>query len=47
MLWPPAYPPFCKHLTDKSEIYFNMLNRFLNLKNLYVATKKYVSSPQT
>ena len=39
MLWPPSCPPFCIHVTDMSEINFNMLNRFLNLKNLCVATK--------
>ena len=39
MLWWPSSPPFCKHVTDMSEINFNMLNRFLDLKNLCVATK--------
>ena len=39
MLWLPSCPPFCKHVTDKSEISFNMLNRFLDLKNPCVATK--------
>ena len=39
MLWRPSCPPFCKHVTDMSEIDFNMLNRFLDLKNLCVATK--------
>ena len=39
MLWRPSCPPFCVHVTDMSEINFNMLNRFLNLKNLCVATK--------
>ena len=39
MLWRPSCPPFCKHVTDMSEINFNMLNRFLDLKNLCVATK--------
>ena len=32
-------PPFFVHVTDMSEINFNMLNRFLDLKNLCVATK--------
>ena len=39
MLWPPFCPSFCVHVTDMSEINFNMLNRFLDLKNLCVATK--------
>ena len=39
MLWRPFCPPFCLHETDMSEINFIMLNRFLDLKNLYVATK--------
>ena len=39
MLWPSSSPPFCAHLTDMSEINFNILNRFLDLKNLYVAAK--------
>ena len=39
MRWRPSCPPFCKHVTDMSEINFNMLNRFLDLKNLCVATK--------
>ena len=39
MLWRPSCPPFCKHVTDMSEINFNMLNQFLDLKNLCVATK--------
>ena len=39
MLWRPSCPPFCKHVTDMSEINFNMLNRFLDLKNLCVATR--------
>ena len=39
MLWRPSCPPFCKHVTDLSEINFNVLNRFLDLKNLCVATK--------
>ena len=39
MLWWPSCPPFCKHVTDTSEINFNMLNQFLDLKNLGVATK--------
>ena len=39
MLWRPFCPPFCVHVADMSEINFNMLNRFLNLKNLCVATK--------
>ena len=39
MLWRPSCPPFSKHVTDMSEIKFNMLNRFLDLKNLSVATK--------
>ena len=30
---------FCVHLTDMSEINFNMLNRFLDLKNLCVAKR--------
>ena len=38
MLWRPFCPPFCLH-TDMSEINFMMLNRFFDLKNLYVATK--------
>ena len=37
MLWRPSCPPFC--VTDMSEINFNMLNRFLDLKNLSIATK--------
>ena len=37
MLWRPSGPPFC--VTDMSEINFNMLNRFLDLKNLCIATK--------
>ena len=37
MLWRPFCPPFW--VTDMSEINFMMLNRFLDLKNLYVATK--------
>ena len=37
MLWRPACPPFCVHVTDMSEINFNMLNRFIDLKNLCVA----------
>ena len=39
MLWRPSCPPFCKHVTGMSEINFNMLNRFLDFKNLCVATK--------
>ena len=39
MLLRPFCPPFCVHVTDMSEINFNMLNRFLDLKNLCVATK--------
>ena len=39
MLWRPSCPPFCKHVTDMSEINFNMLNRLFDLKNLCVATK--------
>ena len=39
MLWRPFCPPFCLHETDMSEINFIMLNRFLDLKNLYLATK--------
>ena len=39
MLWRPFCPPFCVHVADMSEINFNMLNRFLDLKNLCVATK--------
>ena len=37
MLWQPSCPPFC--VTDMSEINFNMLNRFLDLQNLCIATK--------
>ena len=36
MLWRPSCPPFC--VTDMSEINFNMLNRFLDPKNLGIAT---------
>ena len=39
MLWRPSCPPFCIHETDMSGMNFNMLNRFLDLKNLCVATK--------
>ena len=39
MLWRPFCPPFYVNITDMSEINFNMLNRFLGLKNLCVATK--------
>ena len=39
ILWRPSCSPFCKHVTDMSEINFNMINRFLDLKNLCVATK--------
>ena len=39
MLWRPSWPPFCVHVTDMSEINLSMLNRFLDLKNLFVATK--------
>ena len=39
MFWRPSCPPFCKHITDTSEINFNMLNQILDLKNLDVATK--------
>ena len=39
MLWRPFCPPFCVHVTDMSEINFNILNRFLDLKNLCEATK--------
>ena len=39
MLWRPSCPPFCKHVTDMSEIYFNMLIQFLDLENLCVPTK--------
>ena len=39
MLWRPFCPPFYVHITDMSEINFNMLNRFLGLINLCVATK--------
>ena len=39
MFWRPSCSPFCKHVTDLSEINFNMLNRFLDLKNLCVAAK--------
>ena len=39
MLWRPSCPPFCIHETDMSEMTFNMLYRFLDLKNLCVATK--------
>ena len=35
----PSCPSFCKHVTDMSEINFNMLNGFIDLKNLCVATK--------
>ena len=37
MLWRPSCPPFC--VTDMSEINFYMLDRFLDLKNLCIATK--------
>ena len=37
ILWRPSCPPFC--VTDMSEINFNMLNRFLDPKNLCIATK--------
>ena len=30
---------FCLHVTDMSEINFNILNQFLDLKNICVATK--------
>ena len=39
MIWRPSCPQFCKHVTDMSEINFNMPNRFLELKYLCVATK--------
>ena len=39
MLWRPSCPPFCKHVTDTSEINIDMLNQSLDLKNLSVATK--------
>ena len=39
MLCRPFCPPFCVHVTDMSEINFNMRNRFLALKRLCVATK--------
>ena len=39
MLLRPSCPPFCVHVTDMSKINFYMLNRFLDLKNLCVATK--------
>ena len=39
MLWRPSCPPFCVHVTDRSEINFNILNRFLDLRNLCVATE--------
>ena len=39
MLLRPSCSPICKHATDMSEINFKMLNRFLDLKNLCVATK--------
>ena len=39
MLWWQFCLPFCVHVTDMSEINFNMTNRFLDLKNLCVATK--------
>ena len=39
MLWRPSCLPFCVHVTDMSEINFNTFNRFLDLKNLCVATK--------
>ena len=39
MLWRPFCPPFCLHEIDMSETNFIKLNRFLDLKNLYVATK--------
>ena len=39
MFWRPSYPAFCVQVTDMSEINFNMLNRFRDLKNLCVATK--------
>ena len=39
MLWRPFCTPFWVHVTDMSEINFNMLNRFLDLKNLCLATK--------
>ena len=39
MLWRPSCPPFCVHVTNISEINFHMLNRFLDLKNVCVATK--------
>ena len=39
MLWWPSCPPLCVHVTDMSEINFNMVNRSLNLKNLCVAAK--------
>ena len=38
---------FVKHVTDTSEVNFNMLNQFLDLKNLGVATKTYVPNPYT
>ena len=38
MLWRPSCPPFCEHVTDMSEINFNMLKQFLDLENLCIAT---------
>ena len=43
----PPCPPFCQHVTDMSEINFNMPNRFLDLKITMFSHKKYVSSPHT
>ena len=35
----PSCPSFSKHVTDMSEINFDTLNRYLDLKTLCVATK--------
>ena len=39
MLWRHFVPHFFVYETDMSDIFFIMLNRFLDLKNLHVATK--------
>ena len=39
VFWRPSCPPFCMHVTDMSEINFNVLNQLLDLKNQCVAAK--------
>ena len=44
MLWRPSCPPY--GVTDMSKINCNMLNRFLDLQNMY-SHQSYVPNPYT